>query len=311
MTTANHETLRLLNLPIFKDVDSLSEVINIDTGRLNTLIENPYKFYKRYEIKKKSGDSRLIMQPNKEMKAIQAWILRNILDKLSPSYHATAFNQGVGLIDNVIPHKYNRYFLCVDIEDFFPSIKTFRVKRIFSVAGFSKNASSILARLCTCKNGLPQGGVTSPSLSNLVCAHLDKRISGLVAKRNIIYTRYADDFTFSSNNPAKLHLTYPIIKKIIEDEGFLLNDSKTRYMGPKAGCHVTGLVKNSSAPGFSIGKKKKIQMRAIMHNLVAKKKITSKYSSVESIDGWLAYLKSVDESSHLGMKKYWDQLKAK
>lgn len=311
MKNSNNEALRLLDLPIFHDVHSLSNTINIDTGRLNDLIERSHKFYKKYDLPKKNGGTRTILQPNREIKAAQAWILRNILDKMSSSPHATAFLPNVGLKANIAPHSHNRYFLCLDLENFFPTIKTFRVRRIFSVAGYSKNASSILARLCTCKDRLPQGGITSPALSNLVCNHFDRRISGLIAKRNIIYTRYADDLTFSSNNPEKLKLAFPLIKQIINDEGFSLNNEKTRFMGPKSGCHVTGLVKNSSVPGFAIGKKKKIKMRSIMHNLIAKGKIISTYNSIESIEGWLAFLQSVDAPSHATMSRYWINLKNK
>ena len=89
----NSELLRLLDLPVFDDVETLSQVINIDTGRLNALIEQSHKFYRRYQIKKKSGKYREIQQPNKEMKAVQAWILRNILDKLSPSSHSTSHSR--------------------------------------------------------------------------------------------------------------------------------------------------------------------------------------------------------------------------
>ena len=102
--------------------------------------------------------------------------------------------------DNVSPHKTNRYFICIDLEDFFPSISLNRVRKLFLLLGYSTRAVNILTRLCTCGEGLPQGAVTSPAISNLVVSKLDRRIGGYTSRRNIAYTRYADDITISCNN---------------------------------------------------------------------------------------------------------------
>jgi hypothetical protein len=64
-------------------------------------------------------------------------------------------------------------------------------------------------------------------------------------------------------------------------------------------------------PKFGIGKKKKRKMRSIIHNLLAGKSIDSVYSSKESIQGWLNYLKGVDLPSYKNMTAYWKKLKAR
>ena len=115
------------------------------------------KFYKRYKIDKSDGSKRLIMQPSSELKAIQAWILRNILEKLRPSRYATAYIKGLGLAANIKPHKNNRYFICLDLEEFFPSISFRRIMNLFSLIGYSSTAAYFLTNLTTCDNILPQG----------------------------------------------------------------------------------------------------------------------------------------------------------
>ena len=211
----------------------LFEFRHVDPKRLFGLSNSSKRFYKKYTIPKPSGGVREIRQPSKEMKAVQAWILRNILDKLAPSEHATAFIQGKGLSENVSPHSNNRYFVCLDIQDFFPSINFHRVKHLFKIIGYFSYAPSILANLCTCDIGLPQGGVTSPSISNLIASRLDRRLLGYTSRRNITYTRYADDMTFSSNNRAALNKSINTIKKIIESEKFTPHPNKFRIMGPR------------------------------------------------------------------------------
>jgi RNA-directed DNA polymerase len=305
------ERLRLLNLPVFRDVEELASLIHLDHRRLYTLVKSSNRFYYRYSIKKPSGGDRKIRQPSKEMKAIQAWILRNILDKLTPSDHATAFIQGRSILSNVLPHANNRYFVCMDIEEFFPSITFHSVKRIFKMIGYFSYAPGILADLCTCDIGLPQGGITSPSLSNLAAARLDRRLSGFTSRRNIIYTRYADDMTFSSNNRDVLNKSISILMEIIRSERFTPHPSKLRVMGPRIRCSITGLVKNSSEPKFGVGKKKKRIMRAVMHNLLTRKSVDPVYSNEESIRGWLSYLKSIDVKSYESMTAYWQNIKAK
>lgn len=305
------ERLRLLNLPVFYDIEELASLIHISPSRLEILVHKSSRFYKRYSIPKRNGGDRHIFQPSSELKAIQAWILRNILDKLSPSDEATAFIRGKSLVENVKPHQNNRYFVCIDLEDFFPSIDIDKVYNLFQIIGYHKLAALILTSLCSCSYILPQGAVTSPSLSNLVTASLDRRLSGFSSRRNIVYTRYADDMTFSSNNRNVLNKSVEFFLKIIKSEGFEPNNEKLRVMGPRIKCTITGLVKNSSSPSFGIGKKKKRKMRAIMHNAVTGRNVDPKYSSTESIEGWLNFLLSVDDLSYMQMKKYWDNLNKK
>lgn len=303
--------LRLLGLPVFDSIADLANLIHLDAGRLNVLTRYSKRFYKNYIIPKRTGGFRKISQPSKELKAIQAWILRNILDKLSPSEHAMAYLRGKKLLDNLSPHGGNRYFLSVDIEDFFPSISRWRVERVFELLGYSKQAVMILTNLCTYFGGLPQGGVTSPALSNLAALKLDRRLAGLTSRRNIVFTRYSDDMTFSTNNRTVLYRTLPTILRIIQSEGFEPNQSKIRFLGPRTQCRITGLVKDSSEPRFGIGRFKKIRMRAIMHNLVSGKQIDPDYPHDQSILGWLNFLKGVDDRSYKQMPQYWQRLKVK
>ncbi len=306
----DRQRLKLFNLPYFETINDLSELMHLDSGDLKNLYKNARHYYCKFKIKKRSGGCRTIAQPSNKLKAIQAWILRNILDNLVASHYATAFIIKKGIYENVEPHKNNRYFVCIDIKDFFTSIRDQRVKRLFETIGYRNKVANILTGFCTYGGSLPQGGVTSPSLSNLISVKLDRRLSGLTSRKNIIYTRYADDMTFSSNNRMLLFNMAKIFKKIIEDEKFIINEKKFKVMGPRTQCRITGLIKNSSDNTFGIGKKKKLQMRSVMYQ-ASKNNFFSDYCNINSIEGWLSYLKDVDENSYEQMSRYWKRLQEK
>ena len=304
-------SMRLLGFPTFNTVKELAALMRIDAGRLSILALWPERFYRRYRIPKRRGGWREIKSPSKELKAVQAWILRNILDRLSTSLYATAYVRGRGLLDNVNPHMSNRYFLSVDIRNFFPSVSSDRVHHLFGMLGYSKLAANKLTRLCSYFSGLPQGAVTSPALSNLICLRLDRRLAGLVSRRNIVFTRYADDITFSTNNRNTLPRLLPLVYRILRTEGFEPHQEKTRILGPRTRCLITGLVKSSSDPTFGIGRKKKTAMRAIIHNLIARGRAHPKYPTEASIEGWIRFLRSVDTASYDQMVRYFDAQKRK
>jgi len=93
---------------------------------------------------------------------------------------------------------------------------------------------------------LPQGAPTSPVLTNIVCQRLDHLLTGLSKRFGLRYTRYADDITFSS-----MHNVYQQdgvfileLKRIIKDQGFIINQSKTRLQKEGFRQEVTGLIVN-------------------------------------------------------------------
>lgn len=298
-----------MDLPAFSNSRELAALLHVKPGLIATLSSFSSKFYRRYNILKSDGRLRAIRQPRRDLKGVQAWILRNILDKLTASAYATAYIKRRNIKDNVSPHRNNRFFVCLDMEEFFPSISIRRVAKTFLLIGYSKAVSEVLALLCTCNGNLPQGAITSPSMSNLITAKLDRRIAGYTSKRNITYTRYADDITLSSNNPVTLHKSLARILKIIKSEHFKPNMSKLRILGPRRRCSITGLIKNNSEAKFGIGKKKKRRMRAVMHHCLFGLSNDAKYTSEASIIGWLNYLKSVDRESYEQMNSYWNRLR--
>jgi hypothetical protein len=93
---------------------------------------------------------------------------------------------------------------------------------------------------------LPQGSPTSPTLTNFLCAILDRRLNGLAKRFGATYTRYADDITFSSqHNVFKDEGFNKELYRIIqENQQLLINPDKTRLQRAGYRQEVTGLAVN-------------------------------------------------------------------
>jgi RNA-directed DNA polymerase len=89
---------------------------------------------------------------------------------------------------------------------------------------------------------------TSPALSNLIARRLDARLSGICRKLGWTYTRYADDLTFSTSGEAPQQIGYLLarVRHIARDEGFAVNEKKTRMQRRNSQQSVTGLVVNDA-----------------------------------------------------------------
>ncbi len=100
--------------------------------------------------------------------------------------------------------------------------------------------------MCTSDGCLPQGAATSPYLSNIAIRKVDWRLYHLCKKCGVIYTRYADDLTFSGENIRYSFIS--IVNNIVEEEGFKVNNNKTRLHKRKGRRIVTGISVNNSDP---------------------------------------------------------------
>ncbi len=301
------KTLFLLGLPIMSTMEDFSSQINLTTRTLYHFSTKSSKFYKTIHTTKANGKIRILHSPSAEMKAIQAWILRNILEKLPTHKSATGFIRKQSILVNAERHRENSFCLCLDITDFFNNTSKKKVFTFFRSLGYPDQIAITLTNLCTHENGLPQGGVSSPALSNLVNTRLDHRISSYVGKRNIVYTRYADDITISSNNSDQLYKAKKVIEKILDDEGYQLNSTKTRFLRPGALRKITGLVISDDNNSIGVGRKEKRILRAKIHQSLNSTTMnkSEKLKKENHIQGWLNYLNSIDKNSVRYLGEYY------
>ena len=239
------ERLLSNNLPVIFDVKHLALLVGETNGGLNSMIFGTEEYYREIHIPKKNGGERILHIPSLRLKQIQRWIVDSILVKMHISKYAKGFCKGGSIVKNAIPHLNKECIINLDLKDFFPSVSFKRVFRVFNYYGYTKEVSFALSRLCTLDNELPQGSPASPWLSNIVCLKLDKRLSSVATKYEAAYTRYADDITFSGSKYIQKLKTIAV--GIISDEGFKVNDEKTRVKRRNERQEVTGLIVNNCA----------------------------------------------------------------
>ena len=251
---------RLLDnsLPVIFDKQHLALAIGMKLEDLTSFLVFDEKYlYKSIKIPKKMGGFREINVPIFDLKYIQRWILDNVLNHMKPSEHATGFIMNKSIVDNANIHVGARYLVNLDLCNFFPTIAFPTVFRLFYYYGYTKEVSYTFAKLCTHEGKLPQGSPASPAISNLVCLKLDKRLSRLALSFSINYSRYADDITFSGERD--LNEFFPLVEKIINEEGFTLNSKKTRFAEKHQRQEITGLIINDGKPRVAKKYKRKLQ----------------------------------------------------
>lgn len=232
--------------------------------------------YIAFPIPKATGGQRTITAPRAILRRVQRRILHDLLAKLPVHDACHGFVPGRSIRTNAAPHQGARLLIKLDVKDFFPTIHYRRVAGLFQRLGYPSDVAKDLAGLCTHRSKLPdgrvlwpgvlpQGAPTSPMLANLLCGRLDARLSKLATKLGGVYTRYADDLTFSFQAPPSKGIGRFTwwVDQILQQEGFLQNTAKRRILRPHQQQRVTGIVVNTC---LSIPRKARRTFRALLHN---------------------------------------------
>ena len=330
---SNLELLQKFQLPYFENVKVLADALQITTKQLSYWAYNrpvsTHCHYYTFEIPKKSGGKRKIAAPKSELKKLQNWVLHNILDKIPHNEEVHGFVKQKSIVTNALPHLEKQTLVNVDLKDFFPSIHFKRVKGMFISFGYSEQLATIFALLTTQAETkeaiidgvkyyiqtenriLPQGSPASPAISNCIAYRLDNRLKGIAKRYGFVYTRYADDLTFScteentKNTGALLHY----VKKIITTEDFTVHPEKVHVMPKSRQQKVTGIVVNKK---MNIDRTKLRQFRALLHNISLhgwKDQQWGKALNIgNSIDGYILFVQMVNPQKAEVFRQQWAQI---
>lgn len=250
------KNLHSKNLPLIFSPKHFSLLVGMNHQYICNMAYDSKRFYRHFSIPKSNGGKRSIDEPLPDLKYVQTWILKNVLEKVPVSEYAKAYVKGRTLKHNAKFHKSQKVIVSMDIKDFFPSISVKDVTEIFVGMGYYHDLSCFLAHLCCLDYILPQGAPTSPYLSNLRMISIDNEIKDFTTTRRIRYTRYADDLTFSGDFDP--HMLIKTISGIVYNEGFQINNKKTRVARKNTRQEVTGIVVNSH---MQISKEKRRKIR--------------------------------------------------
>ncbi len=285
---SNVVTLEKFRLPIWHQAMDIANGMGRSLKELRYLsfhrVVSEVSHYQRFYMPKKSGGERLISAPMPKLKAVQHWLLENVLYVVPVHDAAHGFVRDRSIVTNAQQHCGKDIVINMDLKDFFPSVSYRRVRGLFQALGYSGQVASILGLLCTeaetqehildgktyyiatSERSLPQGAPTSPAITNILCHRLDRRLNGMARVLGFTYSRYADDITFSASGEAVKNVTKILwrSRKIIESESFTIHPEKLRIMRKGQHQEVTGLTVNQKP---AVPREQMRQFRALLHQV--------------------------------------------
>jgi RNA-directed DNA polymerase len=140
--------------------------------------------------------------------------------------------------ENAYQHINNKYFFTIDLKKFFTNITNSRVHQTLTSRGFAWNEARAITNRTTYKGSLPQGAPTSTILANLVFAPTAAFLENFCKERDIIFTVFVDDLTFSSSQCFRQYTNQ--ILETLQQNGFFVNHNKIHYR--KNCCEITGII---------------------------------------------------------------------
>lgn len=283
-----------------KIIKSLMTDTGLPEFEIRKIISSAPIRYKTYPIMKKNGGTRLISQPAREVKLLQRSLIASELQFLPVHDSATAYRNGLSLLDNVKPHAGNGPILKLDLKNFFPSIRSqdwiSYCKKTNIFEDEDVNLTSLLlfyrekgTRLLRLSIGAP----SSPVVSNAIMYEFDSLVAQAVSKDQVRYTRYADDMTFSAPRTGYLTGVMRAVAQTIRSIKYPkleINSEKTVYATSKYHRGITGLtLANDGA--VTVGRKKKRELRSAVHHALLGK-LTE--LEMQKLCGNLAFINSVE-----------------
>lgn len=255
--------------------------------------------YKIYTIPKRTQGRRTIAHPAKELKVLQRWLVDVVFPTLTIHDCALGYREGVGIRDVVLRHAQSRFHLRLDYESFFESISALDIKKLLvkhwnALPIYLPKADvERIVKIVVRHGQLTIGAPSSPVLSNAVLYEIDRRIADECKKRNCVYSRYADDLFFSTNEPNVLEKVERRVSRILEDSAspkLKLNTKKIFHSSRKNRVRFLGLIVTPTGE-VSVGRSKKKMIRALIHRYQTGDILPD---DAIYLSGYLAFIKAVE-----------------
>lgn len=282
-------------------VARISKVTGVNGTYIQRIALTASHRYRSYSIPKRTGGTRNIDHPSRQLKFLQRWLVDNIFSHLPVHDVAYAYRKGLSIRDHAAIHLRRKYLLRIDFNNFFPSIRGEDIRRLLkmnkSLLPFRvTNEDLLLISLLVCKDDkLTIGAPSSPSISNAVMYDFDRQVFSFCRQAHVTYSRYADDLYFSTN---RANVLRPLLTKIttylesMSSPRLNINDAKTEFASRKRKCVVTGLTLTSDRK-ISVGREKKRALRTMIFRF---RQGTLGIESQKYLKGYVAFISAVEPS---------------
>lgn len=236
-------------------LDALALALGLDKRDLISLANTASDKYHSFDIEKKDGRLRKITAPDRDLKLVQQRINRRIFaNVIYPDY----LFGGIADRDyykNAKSHSGAKVLIALDVQDFYPSLKSSSVKKVFQYfCSFSPEVSEVLTKLTTLNGTVPQGACTSSHLANLIFFEGEHALVHQLQQKRVVYSRLLDDICLSSRselNKKQIDQYIDIVARLLRSAKCKLKSSKTAITSasnPKDLMYVTGLWINRGHP---------------------------------------------------------------
>ena len=199
-----------MNPPLYKNepigsIQSLAAMLRIPTEALFKLAKDADDYYSPNKPQPKpNGGVRVTYTVKPLLKKVQLRIVQQIFHNVDyPLYLQGSIRDEKNprdYINNASLHAGKRIIIREDIRNFFPSIKTPTVLRMWQYFfHFPEDVAMILTQLTTYKGCVPQGASTSSYISNLIFWDKEPQLEDQLQRQGFQYSRFVDDITISSD----------------------------------------------------------------------------------------------------------------
>lgn len=288
----------------FANEAAMLDYLGLGSAELKKIWYYRGRMYQHFSIAKSPTKVRMISAPNERLKFLQRKIADKLVELYRPRNPVHGFVLERSVKTNALAHLNRRFVVNIDLKDFFPTITQNRVEGMLSSLGIDSRVAEIITRIC-CNNGhLPQGAPSSPMMSNMICFRLDKDLMVIAKDARCIYTRYADDITFSCYQPptalfeAALPSTGRFVSELLVSKlrevflrnGFSIHPDKLHYADRHSRRVVTGIKINEL---LNVDRSYVRNIRAALHSVNklgigdAEKKFHAKHGGKSNISAHL------------------------
>lgn len=205
-------------------------MLQVSLADLNEVLDVPEVHYREFILidPDKPQKQRNVISARNPLRRLQGRLYKRVLlPKLFPSDSSHGGEAGRSVKTNVAPHIGNNFIFKTDIANFYPTIHSSRIYRLFCDSlGCSPDVARLCTKLCTYRHHLALGLITSPILANQILRVADERIAGAARKHGLTYSRFVDDITITSKFDLSGSGIPDVIREIIRSHGFRIQKSK-------------------------------------------------------------------------------------
>ena len=242
------ETLETFEAQLSQQLDRLQRELKEDTYQPQPVRQHPIP------KRDKPGEYRLLGIPTIYDRICQQALLNRIEPIFEPIFDDASFGYRRGRSTKDALRKVwqeiqggSEWIVDADLRDFFGSVDhekllTLVAQRVADgrvlrlIEAMLKAGSYGKGQLFTSERGTPQGGVVSPTLSNVLLTPFDREMR----LRGYQLTRYADDWVITCKSAAEARAAVEVAGRVLKQLGVELHPQKTRIVHAQDGFEFLG-----------------------------------------------------------------------